>query len=184
MNREELGRLYPIKIERYDANWALWFEKEKQLLAGTLGPEIALRIEHIGSTAVPKLSAKPTVDILVEIPGESEIRDEIINLMSKNNYIHMKEQQQHLMFVKGYSPTGLEKESYHIHMGPKDQDFLWDRVTFRDYLRMTPSAAKEYEALKIRLAEAFKHDREAYTESKAEFIRKITKLAKETLIEE
>ncbi|WCK56001.1 GrpB family protein [Aneurinibacillus sp. Ricciae_BoGa-3] len=55
----------------------------------------------------------------------------------------MKEQTNHLMFVKGYSPTGLEKESFHIHMGTKEQVFLWDRLFFRDYLRMNPSVANE-----------------------------------------
>ena len=137
MNREELGKLYPITVVEYDHNWITMFENEKQAIKNVLGPEIALRIEHIGSTAVPNLSAKPTVDILVEIPGDSDIRDLIIFEMSKNNYNYMKEQRNHLMFVKGYSPTGLEKESFHIHMGTKEQDFLWDKVIFRDYLRIT-----------------------------------------------
>ncbi|MDF2647548.1 MAG: hypothetical protein K0Q73_3353 [Paenibacillus sp.] len=182
MNREELGKLYPIKIVPYDSNWAMMFEKEKQVITHILGSDIALRIEHIGSTAVPNLSAKPTIDILVEIPKESHIRDEIIILMSKNNYIHMKEQRNHLMFVRGYSPTGLEKESFHIHMGAKEEDFLWDRVYFRDYLQRNPTIANEYESLKNKLAKTFKHDREAYTENKSEFIGAITRLAKERLI--
>ncbi|KKO55103.1 GrpB family protein [Paenibacillus sp. DMB20] len=181
MNREELGKLFPIIIERHDQNWTSMFEREKQNIINILGSEIALRVEHIGSTAVSNLSAKPTVDILVEIPQASGIRDIIIDLMIKKEYILMQEQRNHIMFVKGYSPTGLEKESFHIHMGTKEQDFLWNRLYFRDYLRMNPTVAMEYEKLKINLAETFKYDREAYTQSKTEFINKITRLAKESL---
>lgn len=181
MNKEQLGRLYPITVVKYDSNWSLLFEKEKRTLTDILSSEIALRIEHIGSTAVPNLSAKPTIDILVEIPEESYISDLIINKMCENGYIHMKEQKNHLMFVKGYSPTGLEKESFHIHMGSKQQEWLWDRVYFRDYLRMNSTVALEYERLKNKLAESYKYDREAYTENKSEFIKRVTELAKEKL---
>lgn len=178
MNKEELGKLYPIIVVPYDSNWSSVFEYQKNTIIKILGPEIALRVEHIGSTAVPNLSAKPTIDILIEIPDEAEIRDLIISAMTKNNYIHMKEQENHLMFVQGYSQTGLEKISFHIHMGTKEKDFLWDRIYFRDFLRRNPSVAYEYEKLKLKLAETYKHDREAYTESKTEFIIKITNLAK------
>lgn len=101
--------------------------------------------------------------------------------MTKNNYLHMKEQINHLVFAKGYSPTGLEKISFHVHMGTKEQDFLWDRIYFRDFLRLNPSVANEYEQLKLKLADTYKHDREAYTESKTEFISKVTNLAKEKI---
>ncbi|WP_018759175.1 GrpB family protein [Paenibacillus terrigena] len=179
MNRDDLGKLYPITVVPYDANWTSQFKNEKQILTNILSSEIALRIEHIGSTAVPHLSAKPTIDILVEIPKENGVSNLVISKMTQNNYIHMKEQKNHLMFIKGYSPTGLEKKSFHIHMGTKDLNFLWDRVYFRDYLRANPTVAKQYEDLKFKLAEIYKYDREAYTENKTEFIREITKLAKE-----
>jgi GrpB-like predicted nucleotidyltransferase (UPF0157 family) len=179
MNKEELGKLYPISVVPHDLNWASIFENEKEIIVKILGSEVTLRVEHIGSTAVPNLSAKPTIDILVEIPEEAGIRELIISDMTKKNYIHMKEQENHLMFVKGYSPTGLEKISFHIHMGTNEQDFLWDRIYFRDFLRKNPSVASEYERLKLKLAKTYKHDREAYTESKTEFISKITNLAKE-----
>ncbi len=62
--------------------------------------------------------------------------DKIIELMQENGYIHMLEQTRHLMFVKGYSSHGLEKKSFHIHIGPLQQNWLWDRIYFRDYLRL------------------------------------------------
>lgn len=181
MNKEELGRLYPIKVVEYDSSWPMLFEKEKNILTNILGPNIALRIEHIGSTAVPNLSAKPTIDILVEIPEENSIFEVILSKMSENGYIHMQEQKNHLMFVKGYSPTGLEEESFHIHMGSNEEEWLWDRLYFRDYLCMDSAVALEYENLKKKSAKSYKHDREAYTESKREFIVSTTQLAKENL---
>lgn len=181
MNKEELGKLYPITVVEYDPHWTTLFEKEKQNMIKILGSEIALRIEHIGSTAVPNLSAKPTIDILVEIPVKAGIKEIIIRRMIENNYILMQEQTKYLVFAKGYTPTGIEKISFHVHMGTKEQEFLWDRIYFRDYLKMNPSVAKEYEKLKLKLAETYKHYREAYTEKKTEFICKITNLAKEKL---
>lgn len=178
MTIEELGRLYPIMIVEYSHEWPKAFEKEKAILAQILGLKIALRIEHIGSTAVPGVSAKPTVDILVEIPNAPTIHQDIMKRMTDNGYIHMKEQQDHLMFVKGYTPTGLASESFHVHMGSKEQGWLWDRVAFRDYLRRNLNAAKDYEKQKIILASKYKYDREAYTEGKEMFIKQITGIAK------
>jgi len=176
--REELGRLYPIHIEPYHPDWPALYANEKEILLRLLGPELAGRIEHIGSTSVAGLAAKPTVDILVEIPRDPGNREEIVLRMKDAGYLLMTEQTAHLMFVRGYTPVGLAKESFHIHMGPADQAFLWDRVYFRDYLRKHPSAAREYEALKRKLAEIHRHDREAYTDSKGEFIARLTREAK------
>ncbi|WAH35883.1 GrpB family protein [Alicyclobacillus dauci] len=181
MDKEELGKLYPITVVEYDAKWTTSYEQERNIIVNILGPETALSVEHIGSAAVPNLSAKPTIDILVEIPDAPGVNELIISKMSENNYILMQEQTSHLMFVKGYTPTGLEEISFHIHMGTRNQAFLWDRIYFRDYLRMYPSVASEYESLKLKLAEIYKHDRDAYTENKGDFIRKITSRAKESL---
>ena len=181
MNKEELGKLYPITVVPYDTNWASIFENEKEAIVKILGSEVALRVEHIGSTAVPNLSAKPTIDIIVEIPDKPEIRELIISRMNENNYMVMQKHQKHIVFAKGYSPTGLEKISFHVYMGTREQEFLWDRIYFRDFLRLHPSVANEYEQLKLKLADTYKHDREAYTESKTDFISQVTNLAKEKI---
>ena len=178
MKREELGILYPIKLVRYDLKWPELFLKEKGILERIWYGQI--RIEHIGSTAVPGLSAKPTIDILMEKP--LDMRDEvIIERMEENEYLHMKKQTRHLMFVKGYGKNGLESESYHIHMGPLDQEWLWDRVFFRDLLRSDRKEAHNYEYLKRELASRHRNDREAYTEAKSEYIERATKEAKARL---
>jgi GrpB-like predicted nucleotidyltransferase (UPF0157 family) len=171
MTKEELGQLYPIKIEPYNPEWKVYFEQERVLLHRLFSPE--LTIEHIGSTALTGISAKPTIDILIEQPV-SFPESYLIETFTSNGYIHMREQQNHPMFVKGYTPSGLEDISFHIHMGPPDQKWLWDRIYFRDYLNQHDNLKKEYEKLKHALADKFKHDREAYTNAKSDFIKKIT----------
>ncbi len=131
MTKEELGLLYPITIQPYNPEWKEFFEQEKRLLSSFFSQDLI--IEHIGSTAVAGLMSKPTIDILIERPLSMDDQT-IIKIYRKNNYIHMQEQIDHLMFVKGYTPSGLEDISYHIHMGPLTQNELWDRIYFRDYL--------------------------------------------------
>ena len=175
MNEKELGKLYPIKIVDYNPQWPFYFRKEKELIIKILDKNI--RIEHIGSTAVKGLSAKPTIDILIEKP-ESITSKEIITKFEKNSYIHMKEQTKHLMLVKGYTPMGLKNISYHLHIGPLQQKWLWDRLYFRDYLLKFRHEAKKYEDLKLKLAKKHKFNREQYTEAKTDYINKITEKAK------
>ncbi len=175
LTREELGRLFPIIISEPRIEWADLFIQEKNNIIALLGKETAIRVEHIGSTAVPNLAAKPTIDILVEIPKGEDIKNKIINIMTAQGYNYMHDQTDHIMVVKGYSPEGFKGQCYHIHMGPKDHDALWDRIYFRDYLKANPSIAREYAALKRELALRHRNDREAYTEAKTEFIERVTR---------
>ena len=181
LTRKELGRLFPIIISEPKSEWPDLFSEEKNKIIALLGEKTAIRIEHIGSTAVPNLSAKPTIDILVEIPKGEDIKSKIISIMTSNGYNYMHDQTDHMMFVKGYTPDGFRGHCYHIHMGPIDHDGLWNRIYFRDYLKANPSAAFEYASLKKELALKYKYDRESYTEAKTEFIEKLTKAAITTL---
>lgn len=178
MTKEELGQLYPILLKPYNPKWTDYFNQEKRLLSSYFFQDLI--VEHIGSTAVPGLMSKPTIDILMERPSTMDDQT-IIELFKSNRYIHMQEQRNHLMFVKGYTPTGLEDISYHIHMGPLHQDWLWDRIYFRDYLIQNTFYKQQYQELKVWLAEKYPHDREAYTHSKADFIIKGTQEAKKAL---
>lgn len=175
----ELGQLFPIIISEPKTEWKNLFTKEKNNIIALLSDKIALRVEHFGSTAVPHLIAKPTIDILVEIPKDENIKNKIINIMTSNGYSHVPEPE-HLMIVKGYTPGGFKDQCYHIHMAPKDDGF-WDRLYFRDYLIANPSIASEYAELKKDLASKYEHDRDGYTEAKTEFIEKMTRIAKRTL---
>ncbi|MBN1904114.1 MAG: GrpB family protein [Deltaproteobacteria bacterium] len=178
LNREELGRLFPIILSEHRAEWKELFSEEKKGLIRLLTKEMVIRIEHIGSTAVPGLLAKPTIDILLEIRDYIIHQNEIKEIMSSSGYIHMKEQINHMMFVKGYTPEGFKGQCYHIHMEPEGAEGIWDRLYFRDYLISNPKVAEEYGALKKVLAKRYEFDRDGYTDTKTDFIKKVTMEAK------
>lgn len=181
LTEKELGRLFPIKIVPYDKNWVNIFNSESKLLKDTLGYEIALRIEHFGSTVVEGLSAKPTIDILVEIPTLTDtLKEFIIKKMTEIGYHFIwrtDEKIPYMHFVKGYTIEGFKGKILHIHMSDKTHP-LWDRICFRDYLRKNKEVAKEYEKLKMSLLDKFKYDRDGYTNAKSEFVKRITETAK------
>ena len=81
-----------------------------------------------------------------------------------------------MTFVKGYTSQGFKGQAYHVHIR-----FIgdWDEIRFKDYLIKHKDVAKEYEILKLKLADKFRNDREAYTNSKTEFIERINKLTRE-----
>jgi GrpB-like predicted nucleotidyltransferase (UPF0157 family) len=83
----------------------------------------------------------------------------------------------HMMFVKGYTEEGMKGQSFHIHIRYIGD---WDEIYFRNYLIEHPHFAKEYEQLKIDLSARYKYDREAYTNSKTDFVKRIVKLARES----
>lgn len=185
LSKEEIGRLFPIEISSYNTDWPHLFEKEKKLITDTLETGMFSRIEHFGSTAVPGLSSKDTIDILMEVDFEEEKNQKLINLMKGLSYDFNWQNEgphPHMVFVKGYNILSPKAQTYHIHAGPKDHP-LWDRILFRDYLIKHQDTAKAYEQLKQKLANEFKHDRVAYRVAKTEFVMEITGKARQSLLQ-
>jgi GrpB-like predicted nucleotidyltransferase (UPF0157 family) len=173
----ELGRLFPIIISEPDSDWPKLFHREEFIIRKALGESDISRIEHIGSTAVPNLKAKPTIDILLEVPGETD-RDFIIKNLAKLDYHYIYRPENpapHMMLVKGYTTEGFQGQAYHVHVRfPGD----WDELYFRDYLKAHPDIAKEYGKLKVQLSEEYRNDRDGYTDKKTDFIKRITGIAR------
>jgi len=180
MTNEEFGKLFPIIISEPDPNWIKLFSLEEKKIREALGEKNILRIEHIGSTAVPDLKAKPTIDILLEIPDPVDNAGLIKKLANLDyHYIPKPENPSpHMMFVKGYTLNGFQGQAYHIHVRYAGD---WDELYFRDYLKSHPEIAREYGELKAKLSLEYKHDREGYTEKKTDFIKRITKIARTKL---
>jgi GrpB-like predicted nucleotidyltransferase (UPF0157 family) len=180
LTAEEVGKLFPVRIERYNLDWKLLFEREKAVIAETLGENIALNIEHIGSTSISGLAAKPTIDILVEVLNLSdELKQFITQKLETIGYGNMNnaEKENKMVFGKGYDENYSSKQSYHIHIrekGNKPQDEIY----FRDYLCKNSDARDKYEELKQRLAQKYQFNREDYTQAKSEFILRVTEKAK------
>jgi GrpB-like predicted nucleotidyltransferase (UPF0157 family) len=174
---EELGKLFPIIISDYDPDWKNQFITEKQIIQKAIGLKNLIRIKHIGSTAVPGLCAKPTIDILVEIEEDTDAAL-IINSLKRIKYQYISKPENpppHMMFAKGYSPNGYLGQTFHIHVRYRGD---WDELIFRDYLIHNPKTAQEYAELKLKLSKDYLNDREKYTFKKTEFITRITKSAR------
>jgi GrpB-like predicted nucleotidyltransferase (UPF0157 family) len=179
LTTEELGKLFPVTISEPMPEWSDLFNAEKIILQSALRSNDLIRIEHIGSTAIPKLKAKPTIDILLEIADNSKT-DAIIAVLSSLNYQFIPKPENpppHMMFVKGYTIHGFQGQAFHIHVRYHGD---WDELHFRDYLKNSPETAKEYEVLKLQLAKIYRNDREAYTDSKTEFIKQVMVVARST----
>jgi len=177
LSTEELGKLFPIEIADYNPEWKNLFLLEKEKIKNSVGPGNIFRIEHIGSTAVPGLNSKPTMDILLEIKETINI-DKIVLQLKNLDYHFIPRPDNpppHMMFAKGYSSKGYIGQSFHIHIRYKGD---WDEIIFRDYLIQNPGTAQKYYLLKKRLASEFRNDREGYTNSKSDFISEIVRKAR------
>jgi GrpB-like predicted nucleotidyltransferase (UPF0157 family) len=167
----------PVRIVDYDPNWPNLFEKEKSLILGAVG-HVVVRVEHIGSTAIPGLGAKPIIDILAAVPHLHHAKACIrpLKLIGYEYEPDLETQiPERRFFNKGTPPKG---QHYHLHMVELTSDFWTRHLLFRNYLRTHPSVAKEYEALKKWLAAAYGRNREGYTEAKTPFIASVVAKAR------
>jgi GrpB-like predicted nucleotidyltransferase (UPF0157 family) len=176
LTKEEIGHLFPIEISQYDSNWPKLYEEERQLIEKNIDPTLFSRIEHFGSTSVPGLSSKNTIDILMAVEYEDTSTHEIIEQMKKIGYEFNWQNEganNHMVFIKGYDPEAPKQQTYHIHAAPENHS-LWNRIHFRNYLITHPEVAQVYEQLKKSLANKYKHERVEYRIAKTEFIKEIT----------
>ncbi|MDL2274062.1 GrpB family protein [Oscillospiraceae bacterium OttesenSCG-928-G22] len=177
MTNEELWALFPIVLSESDPMYPDLFRLEASLLRDAIGFRSVARLSHIGSTAVPGLLAKPTIDILLELTGATDL-EALDRAMDAAGYRLVPQPEKpppHRMYLKGYTPEGFKGQVFHAHVRYFGD---WDELYFRDYLRRHPDAAEQYARLKSRLAEEYANDRDGYTEAKTEFIAKHTSLAR------
>jgi GrpB-like predicted nucleotidyltransferase (UPF0157 family) len=150
-----------ITVVPHDAAWPGMFADERDRLAAALG-EVAVRIDHFGSTAVPGLAAKPWIDIQVGVrrmrPADA-YRDPLLAL----GYVHHPDDDDHEFF---------DRRPYHVHVCGVGGDWARRHLAFRDLLRRDPAARSAYQEEKLRLA-AEHDDVLAYTEAKTPVIRRL-----------
>ncbi len=162
-----------IQLVEYEPSWPEKFAKFSESLYELLGSDIALKIEHHGSTSIPGMIAKPIIDILVIVPSFSEARQRVIPLLNDPEWEYVW-YHNHMALVKRDKFMG--KRTHHVHMMPECKMFK-RYLAFRDYLRAHPEAASRYAALKRKLAAKHRDDREQYTSAKAAFVNEIVELA-------
>ena len=174
MSLEELWQLFPIFLREHQAEWKDWYAEERLGLLSFLPANQLVRISHIGSTSLETIWAKPIVDILLEIPKETDMAV-MRNLLLQNGYLLMSESKGRMSFNKGYTPSGFAERVFHLHLRYEGDH---DELYFRDYLQEHPTIAKDYEKLKLSLWKQYEHNRDAYTEAKTDFIKNYTEEAK------
>ena len=173
MTLQELWELFPVILSEHKDCWKQWAAEEISTLKNISGC-YAERINHIGSTAVERICAKPIVDILLEIADGISF-DEVKPRIESAGYRLMSESDTRMSFNKGYTPEGFADKVFHLHLRRVGDN---DELYFRDYLNAHPDIAHEYESLKLELRKRFEHDRDGYTNAKTDFILRHTRLAK------
>jgi GrpB-like predicted nucleotidyltransferase (UPF0157 family) len=159
----------PVSLVEYDPRWPQLFEEERARLLPVLKPWLAGHIEHIGSTAVPGLAAKPVIDIMAGVSSLEESRDAIPALQSLDYlYAPYNSEAEH-WFCK----PAPSRRTHHLHIVPVVSAAWISCIAFRDRLRKDDLLAAEYLQLKRGLAASFQHDRERYTSGKTEFVSRL-----------
>lgn len=174
MSLDELWELFPIFLVAPDGRWGGSYAGMEARLKDALDGCRAVRISHIGSTAVDGIWAKDIVDILVEVAADSDM-PAAARAVEGCGFIRMSESAGRMSFNRGYTKDGFAGEVFHLHLRRAGDN---DELYFRDYLNDHPPIAKEYEALKLRLWRRFGHDRDAYTAAKGGFVGRWTAEAK------
>jgi GrpB-like predicted nucleotidyltransferase (UPF0157 family) len=162
-----------VAVVDYDPAWVRTFEEQRAAIIATLkanGQPVAL-VEHVGSTAVPGLAAKPIIDIMVcyeQLPALEAILAPLAAL--GYHYVSRPDFTESYFFRRGETFEGL----VHLHVTTLTSEFGLQMVRFRDALRASPDLAADYAAFKRSLAEQFPNDRPSYTAAKGPFVTRAT----------
>lgn len=167
-----------VKLVPYDKTWAKLFDREKYRLMKHFGNKL-VAVEHIGSTAIPGMLAKPIIDIAAGVKSISDAKNMKI-AFQRLGYKHRpkkygkSDKNQEELYVKG----PVSRRTAYVHVSVFGKNY-WERdLLFRDYLRRHHQRARQYANIKIKLAGQYAKDRPSYTKLKSEFIRKTIRLAK------
>lgn len=165
----------PVLVEAYSEDWRERYETERRALLEALAGAI-VELEHIGSTSVPGLAAKPTIDMMLGTHAWPwpEKRDGLLGALGYDHYKTPARHGRWRVYIKAWRgrPRG-----FHLHVVEHDSEHWRSHLLFRDFLRVHRSQAERYEALKRELAARFAHDRAAYQRGKSQLVTEITELA-------
>lgn len=165
-----------VMLMQHRTEWEDFAENTIRTMRNITG-EVCTDIQHIGSTAVKSISAKPIVDIAAAVRDLEDILP-YKDILAQNGIIYRKEEHNgQLLFIMGDLDNDIK--TCHIHIVRQDSPNWQNYINFRDYLNSVPEKARQYETLKLSLAERFPHDRKAYTAGKAELIAELLREAEE-----
>jgi GrpB-like predicted nucleotidyltransferase (UPF0157 family) len=159
----------PIVVREYDPTWPQQFDQERERLSAALG-STAMVIEHIGSTAVPGLAAKPIIDVLIGVRSLAQARSVCVGSLQKLGYTYMAEYETWLPHEMLFRKAVSGPWTHHVHV-MEESSPRWDElVLIRDYLRRQPEITRAYGDLKRALALVFGDDIAGFRNAKRPFL--------------
>jgi len=164
-----------IIIEEYNPHWKSLFQEETTKLSIALS-DIDITIEHIGSTSVEGLGAKPVIDILIGLRDFSLANDQIAKITNLG-YQYMNTYEDVMPYRRFFIKESNRIRTHHIHMVEIDSEFWIRHIAFRNFLINNPDERMNYYQLKIELAKKEWKDGNEYADAKSEFIRRIERMA-------
>src|SRR3990167_7682419 len=169
-----------IELVPYDNRWPQMAEFEIKMLQEVLPENHIIDIQHVGSTAIPGMLAKPIIDIQIAAKSLEIIKPIAIDALKKLGYEFWFENPdpERMFFVKGMPPYG-DKRTHHVHIVEPTSRHWQGKILFRDYLRAHPEVANVYVNLKKELAQLHTYEREQYTDAKSKFISETLQIANE-----
>ena len=161
-----------IEVVPYDPTWAELFEAEAARLSEAI-PEGLVAVHHIGSTSVPGLAAKPTIDILAEV-SDLTVLDRFDSNMESLGYLAKGE-----FGIPGrrFYLKGLIDRTHHVHAFEQGSVGLHRHLAVRDYLRAHIEQVAEYGSLKLQIAKQFEHDSDGYCDAKHDYVQALERRA-------
>jgi GrpB-like predicted nucleotidyltransferase (UPF0157 family) len=166
---------FPIVVVPYDPKWPGEYEALAAVL-WTAVKDVALSIEHVGSTSVPGLAAKPILDVDIVLRDAGDL-PAVAERLEALGYVHNGDQGCPGRTAFKYPDSSVPRDgsgrvwmTHHLYVCQKDNVYYVRHVGFRDYLRAHPETVAEYGRIKLELAEQFRNDRDGYTEAKTDFV--------------
>jgi len=161
----------PIHVVAYDPDWPAAFEQQRSRVESVLRPWLVGPVEHIGSTSVPGLAAKPIIDMLARAPDYRP--GDVAGAMSSIGWTHAPEPGDEQSRKWSFCFPDISRRTHHLHIFEAASENWQPLLTFRDYLRRHPDDAAEYGRIKESLAAVDAHDRPRYRAGKAPFIEEM-----------
>jgi len=162
-----------VELADHDPEWEQLARETIERLWHVFG-SIAKDIQHVGSTSIRGIKAKPCIDIAVAVNNPTEVK-KLIPALEEAGFLYRPDSNKDWNIFFVYSDVNLGTRTHHVHVVQSESDTWYEFVRFRDYLNNCPQIAKDYEAVKLSLMEKYKHDRPEYTKEKHKFIAKTLK---------
>lgn len=164
-----------VYLESHQPEWGKIAEETVRMIKSILG-DAAVDVQHIGSTSIRHIKAKPIIDIAVGVGDYDAVTAKTGEFEKAEIIFRIDERPEQLLFVKGDFEN--DTRTHHIHVVLYGSREWNDYLDLRDYLNADKTAAEEYERVKAELAERYPDDRGAYTEGKSEIIASLLKRAR------